>query len=60
MPLRFLAGIRAACRACAISRLTRERIPANVVAGPSKPGEKTTTFMFRILPSGETVADAPK
>jgi mono/diheme cytochrome c family protein len=30
------------------------------VAGPFKPGEKVSTFMFRILPPGETAAAAPK
>lgn len=30
------------------------------VPGPFKPGEKVTTFMFRILPPGETAAPAPK
>ena len=37
-------------------------IPAvkNEVAGPFKPGEKVSIFTFRVLPSGETVAEAPK
>lgn len=30
------------------------------VPGPFKPGDKVTTFMFRILPPGETAAPAPK
>jgi mono/diheme cytochrome c family protein len=30
------------------------------VPGPFGPGEKVTTFMFRILPPGQTAADAPK
>ncbi len=30
------------------------------VAGPFKPGEKISTFLFRILPPGETAAAAPK
>jgi mono/diheme cytochrome c family protein len=30
------------------------------VAGPFKPGEKITLFLFRILPPGETAAGAPK
>ncbi|RVG72067.1 cytochrome c, partial [Sinorhizobium meliloti] len=30
------------------------------VPGPFKPGEKVSTFMFRILPPGETAAAAPK
>ncbi|MBB2671017.1 UNVERIFIED_ORG: mono/diheme cytochrome c family protein [Rhizobium etli] len=29
------------------------------VPGPFKPGEKVSTFMFRILPPGETAAAAP-
>jgi mono/diheme cytochrome c family protein len=37
-------------------------IPAvkNKVPGPYKPGEKVTIFTFRILPPGETAAQAPK
>jgi mono/diheme cytochrome c family protein len=37
-------------------------IPAvkNEVAGPFKPGEKVSIFTFRVLPPGETVAEAPK
>jgi len=39
-----------------------QSIPAvkNEVAGPFKPGEKVTSFMFRVLPPGETAAPAPK
>src|SRR5436190_7453582 len=33
---------------------------SNQVPGPFKPGEKVSTFMFRIVPPGETVAAAPK
>jgi mono/diheme cytochrome c family protein len=32
----------------------------NAVAGPFKPGDKITAFLFRILPPGETAAAAPK
>jgi mono/diheme cytochrome c family protein len=32
----------------------------NKVPGPFKPGEKVSTFMFRIMPPGETAAAAPK
>lgn len=32
----------------------------NEVAGPFKPGEKVTSFMFRVLPPGETAMQAPK
>jgi mono/diheme cytochrome c family protein len=32
----------------------------NQIAGPFKPGEKVSTFMFRIMPPGETAAAAPK
>jgi mono/diheme cytochrome c family protein len=32
----------------------------NKVPGPFKPGDKVSTFMFRILPPGETAAAAPK
>ena len=31
----------------------------NKVPGPFKPGEAVSTFMFRILPPGETAATAP-
>jgi mono/diheme cytochrome c family protein len=33
---------------------------SNRVPGPFKPGEKVSTFMFRIMPPGETAAAAPK
>ncbi|MBR0903791.1 cytochrome c [Bradyrhizobium liaoningense] len=33
---------------------------SNQTPGPFKPGEKVSTFMFRILPPGETVAAAAK
>ena len=33
---------------------------SNKVPDPVKPGEKVTTFTFRILPPGETAAAAPK
>jgi len=33
---------------------------SNKVPGPFKPGEKVSTFMFRIMPPGETAAAAPK
>ena len=32
----------------------------NKILDPVKPGEKVSTFMFRILPPGETAAAAPK
>ena len=32
---------------------------SNQVPGPFKPGEKVSTFMFRILPPGETAATVP-
>ncbi len=32
----------------------------NKVPGPFKPGEKVSSFMFRIMPPGETAAVAPK
>jgi mono/diheme cytochrome c family protein len=32
----------------------------HAVPGPFGPGQKVTTFMFRILPPGQTAADAPK
>ena len=33
---------------------------SNKIPGPFGPGEKVTTFMFRILPPGQTAAQAPK
>ena len=33
---------------------------SNKVPGPFGPGEKVSSFMFRILPPGETAAAAPK
>ena len=32
----------------------------NKVAGPFKPGEKVTIFTYRVLPPGQTAAEAPK
>jgi len=32
----------------------------HAVDGPFKPGEKISLFLFRILPPGETAAEAPK
>ncbi len=32
----------------------------NAFAGPFAPGDKVTTFMFRLLPPGQTAAAAPK
>ncbi|MGL4966831.1 MAG: hypothetical protein ACRC67_36765 [Inquilinus sp.] len=32
----------------------------NQVPGPFKPGDSVSTFMFRIMPPGETAAEAPK
>jgi mono/diheme cytochrome c family protein len=39
-----------------------QSIPAvkHEVAGPFKPGDKVTSFLFRVLPPGETAAQAPK
>jgi cytochrome c553 len=33
---------------------------SNQLPGPFKPGEKVSTFMFRIVPPGETAAAAAK
>jgi hypothetical protein len=33
---------------------------SNQIPGPFKPGEKVSTFMFRIVPPGETAAAAAK
>ncbi|RUM13351.1 cytochrome c [Rhizobium phaseoli] len=55
----------------ALAQLTEEDVTAiavflqslkpvsNQVPGPFQPGEKVSTFMFRILPPGETAAAAP-
>jgi mono/diheme cytochrome c family protein len=39
-----------------------QSVPAvkHEVAGPFKPGDKLTSFLFRVLPPGETAAPAPK
>jgi mono/diheme cytochrome c family protein len=56
----------------AFSYMTKEDVAAIVaflqslpavkheVAGPFKPGEKVTSFLYRVLPPGETAAPAPK
>lgn len=47
--------------AMAITAFLQSREPvSNKVPGPFKPGEKVPTFMFRIMPPGETAAAAPK
>jgi mono/diheme cytochrome c family protein len=33
---------------------------SNQIPGPAKPGEKVSTFMFRLVPPGETAAAAKK
>ena len=33
---------------------------SNQVPGPFRPGEKVSSFMFRIMPPGATAAEAPK
>jgi mono/diheme cytochrome c family protein len=47
--------------AMAISAFLQSLKPVNnQVPGPFKPEEKVSTFMFRIMPPGETAAAAPK
>lgn len=47
--------------AMAIAKFLQSVKPVNnKVPDPVKPGEKVSTFMFRILPPGETAASAPK
>jgi mono/diheme cytochrome c family protein len=55
----------------ALARMTKEDVAAvvaylrsippvkNLVAGPFKPGEKVSSFTFRVLPPGETAAGPP-
>ncbi|WP_410010422.1 cytochrome c [Phyllobacterium sp. A18/5-2] len=46
--------------AMAIAKFLQSVKPVNnMVPDPVKPGEKVSTFMFRILPPGETAAAAP-
>jgi mono/diheme cytochrome c family protein len=46
--------------AAAITAFLQNVKPVNhQVPGPFKPGEKIATFMFRILPPGQTAAGAP-
>lgn len=46
----------------AIADYLLQSIPAikNKIPDPFGPGQKVTSFMFRILPPGQTAADAPK
>ena len=47
--------------ATAISAFLQSLEPvSNKVPGPFAPGEKVSSFMFRIMPPGETAAAAPK
>jgi mono/diheme cytochrome c family protein len=47
--------------AAAIAAFLQSTKPVNnLIPGPFGPGEKVSTFMFRIMPPGETAATAPK
>ena len=60
MPWHALAELTAD-DAMAIAAFLRSLNPVhNQVPGPFKPGEVVSTFMFRIMATGETAAAAPK
>jgi hypothetical protein len=47
--------------AMAIAAFLRSLKPvSNQVPGPFSPGEEVSSFMFRIMPPGETAASAPE
>ena len=60
MPWHALANLTKS-DAMAIAKFLKSVKPVrNKIPGPFGPGEKVTTFMFRILPPGQTAAQAPK
>ena len=60
MPWHALAQLTAD-DAMAIATFLKSLNPvSNQTAGPFKPGEKVSTYMFRIVPPGETAAPAAK
>ena len=60
MPWHALATLTAD-DAMAIAAFLQSLNPvSNQIRGPFKPGEKVSTFMFRIVPPGETAAAAAK
>jgi mono/diheme cytochrome c family protein len=60
MPWRDFAAMSKA-DAIAVAAFLQSLPPVkHKVAGPFRPGEKVTAFLFRVLPPGETAAAAPK
>lgn len=60
MPWQALAKLTPEDAAAIAAFLKSVKPVSNAVPGPFKPGEKVSTFTFRILPPGETAAAAPK
>lgn len=60
MPWRALAQLTPEDVGAIAAFLQSVKPVSNAVPGPFKPGEKVSTFTFRILPPGETAAAAPK
>ncbi|CAN7577105.1 cytochrome c [Pararhizobium sp. LjRoot255] len=59
MPWHAFAQLTDEDAAAIASFLQSVKPVSNQVPGPFKPGEKVTTFVFRILPPGQTAAGAP-
>jgi mono/diheme cytochrome c family protein len=60
MPWRSLAGLSDEDMGAIIAYLRSLPAVRRKVPGPFGPGETADTFIFRIVPPGATVADAPK
>jgi mono/diheme cytochrome c family protein len=60
MPWQALAKLTPEDAGAVAAFLKSVKPVSNAVPGPFKPGEKVSTFTFRILPPGETAAAAPK
>jgi mono/diheme cytochrome c family protein len=60
MPWHALARLTANDAAAIAAFLQSIKPVNNRVPGPFGPGEKVSTFMFRIMPPGETAGAAPK
>jgi len=60
MPWHALAHLTANDALAITAFLQSIKPVSNQVPGPFGPGEKVSTFMFRIMPPGETAAAAPK
>jgi mono/diheme cytochrome c family protein len=59
MPYHAFANFTAADAGAIVAFLQSLPPVRNKVPGPFKPGEKVSSFMFRIMPPGETAAAAP-